>query len=134
MDYNCELHQRVAAEDGVVGVIDVNHIEGYCFCSLISPFVECDVELYLAEGFDSLSSEANEWVLRILQSLLCEPHLDEALPYQNVCGAAIVDQNSSYIIPSEMYRILANVGSNDKGVIVRVVLQLWQNQFELYQF
>ena len=71
--------------------INVYHIEGYCFCSLSSPFAERDIELYLAEGFDSLTSEANERVLRFLQSMLCEPHLDEALPYQNVCGAAIVD-------------------------------------------
>ena len=103
MDYSCKLHQGVAAEDGIVGIVDVYHIEGYCFCSLRGPFAERDVELYLAEGFDSLTSEANERVLRFLQSMLCEPHLDEALPYQNVCGAAIVDQDSPYIISCEVY-------------------------------
>ena len=56
----------------------------------IFPFAECDVELYFAKGFDSLASEANERVLRFLQSLLSESHIDEALPYQNVCGATIV--------------------------------------------
>ena len=63
MDCSCKLHQRVAAEDGIVGVIDVYHIEGYCFCSLRGPFAERYVELYLAEGFDSFASKANERVL-----------------------------------------------------------------------
>ena len=103
MDYSCKLHQRVAAKDGIVGIVDVHHIEGYCFYSLRDPFAERDVELYLAEGLDSLASEANERVLRFFQSLLCEPHLDEALPYQNVCGAAIVDQYPSDVVPSEVY-------------------------------
>src|SRR6185369_8161272 len=75
MDYNCKLHQGVAAEDGIVWLVDVHYIEGYCFCSLRDPFAERDVELYLAEGLDSLASEANERVLRFLQSLLCEPIL-----------------------------------------------------------
>ena len=103
MDYSCKLHQRIAAEDGIVGIVDVYHIEGYCLCSLRGPFAEHDIELYLAKGFYSFSSEANERVLRFLQSLLCEPHLDKALPNQNVSGAAIVDQDSSHIIPSEVY-------------------------------
>ena len=103
MDYSCKLHQGVSAEDGIVWIVDVHHIEGYCFCSLCDPFAEHGVELYLAEGLDSLASEANERVLRFFQSLLCEPHLDEALPYQNVCGAAIVDQYPSDVIPSEVY-------------------------------
>ena len=103
MDYSCKLHQGVAAEDGIVWIVDVHYIKGYCFGSLRDPFAECDVELYLAEGLDSLASEANERVLRFFQSLLCEPHLDEALPYQNVCGAAIVDQYPSDVVPSEVY-------------------------------
>ena len=103
MDYYCELDQGVAAEDGIVGVVNVNHIEGYCFCSLSSPFDECDVELYFAEGFDSLASEANERVLRLLQGFFCETHFDEALPYEDVCGAPIIHQDSPYIISCEVH-------------------------------
>ena len=103
MDYSCKLHQRVAAEDGIVGIVDVHHILGYCFYSLRDPFAERDVELYLAEGLDSLASEANERLLRFLQGLLCEPHLDEALPYQDICGVPIVHQDSPYIISCEVY-------------------------------
>ena len=47
MNYCCKFDQGVAAEDGIVGVTDVHHIEGYHFCSLGSPFTERDVELYL---------------------------------------------------------------------------------------
>jgi len=36
------------AEDGIVGVVDVDHIKGYCFGSMRCTFAECDVELYLA--------------------------------------------------------------------------------------
>ena len=63
MDYCGKLYQCVMGKDGIVGVIDVHQTEGYCFSSLCGPFAECDVELYLDEGFDPLASEANEWVL-----------------------------------------------------------------------
>ena len=77
--------------------------KGYCFSSLRSSFAESDIELYLAESFDPLSSEANERILRLLQGFFSETHLDEALPHQDVCGASIVYQNSLYIIPCEVY-------------------------------
>ena len=69
MDYRCKLHQGVAAEDGIVWIVDVHYIKGYYFSSLRDPFAECDVELYLAEGLDSLASEANERVLRFFSEL-----------------------------------------------------------------
>ena len=103
MDYCCEFDQGVAAENGVVGVVNVDRIEGYCFGSLCCTFAERDIELYLAESFDPLSSEADERLLRLLQGFCSETHLDEALPHQDVCGASIVYQNSPYIIPCEVY-------------------------------
>ena len=63
MDYRCEFDQGVAAEDGVVGVVNVDHIEGYCFGSLRCAFAERDVELYLSKSFDSLASKTNERIL-----------------------------------------------------------------------
>jgi len=90
MNHCCEFDQSVAAEDGVVRVVDVHHIEGYCFGSLCGPFAKCDIELYLAESFDPLSSEANKRVLRLLQGFFSKVNLDEALPHQDVCGASIV--------------------------------------------
>ena len=57
------MHKCVAAEDGVVGVVYIHDIKGYCFSSLRSSFAESNIELYLAKSFYPLSSEANEWVL-----------------------------------------------------------------------
>ena len=124
MDYCCKFDQGVAAEDGVVGVVDVDHIENYCFGSLGYPFAESDIELYLAKSFDSLASETDEQVLRLLQGFFCEIHLDEALPYQDICGAPVIHQDSPYIIPCEVYWILADVSPDDEGLIMGVMLQL----------
>ena len=63
MDYCCEFDQGIAAEDGVVGVVDVYHIESYCFCSLGVPFAERDVQFDFAKGLDFLSAEADEGIL-----------------------------------------------------------------------
>ena len=63
VDYRCKVDKGVAAENGIVGVVDVYHIEGDCFCSLGTPFAERDVQLYSAEGLYSFASEANERVL-----------------------------------------------------------------------
>ena len=103
MNYCCEFDQGVAAEDGVVGVVNVDDIEGYCFGSLCCTFAERDIELYLSKSFDSLASEANERILLLLQCYLCEPHFDEALPHEDICRAPIVHQDSSYIIPCEVH-------------------------------
>ena len=50
MDHGCELDECITAKDGVVGVVDVYHIESYHLCSLIAPFVERDIQLDFAEG------------------------------------------------------------------------------------
>ena len=63
MDYCCEFDQGVAPKDGVVGVVYVNHIEGYCFGFLRCTYAERDIELYLSKSFDSLAFEANERIL-----------------------------------------------------------------------
>ena len=55
--------------------------------------------------------------------MFCKPHLDEALPSNNICGAAVVDKDSAHIVSSEVHRILSDVGTNDEGVVVRVVLK-----------
>ena len=81
MNHCCEFDQGVAPKDSIIGVVDVNHIKGYCFGSLCCSFAERDIELYLAKSFDSLASEADERVLHLLQGFFCEFHLDEALPY-----------------------------------------------------
>jgi len=63
MNYCCEFDQGVATEDGVVGIVNVDHVEGNCFSSLSSTFAKRYVELYLSKSFDSLASEPNEWIL-----------------------------------------------------------------------
>ena len=51
------------AEDGIVGVVDVDHIKSYCFGSLGVPFIERDVQLDFAEGLYPFGSETNKRVL-----------------------------------------------------------------------
>ena len=63
MDHGCELDECITAKDGVVGVVDVYHIEIYRFCSLCAPFTKRDVDLDFSEGLYPLASEANERVL-----------------------------------------------------------------------
>ena len=53
----------------------------------------------------------------------CETHLHEALPGQDIRGAAIVDEDPTNIISREVYRIFPNVCSNDEGIIVWVMLE-----------
>ena len=91
IDNCCKLDDAVAAEDGIVWVGDIYHIEGYYFCSLCVAFTEGHIQLYFAKGLDPFPSESDERVLRFVQVLLCEPHLDEALPSEDICGAAIID-------------------------------------------
>ena len=45
------------------------------------------------------------------------------MPSDNVCGAAVVDKDSAHIVSSEVHGILSDVGTNDEGVVVRVVLK-----------
>ena len=42
---------------------------------------------------------------------------------ENVCGAAIVDKDPTYVVSREVYRISSNVCTNDEGIIVRVMLK-----------
>ena len=58
-----------------------------------------------------------------MEVLFCEPHLHEALPGEDICGAAIIDQNPTNVVSSEVHRISSNVCLNDKGVVMRVVLK-----------
>ena len=67
--------------------------------------------------------EANEWVLGLVQVLLCEPHLQEALPSEDICGATIVDKDPADVVSHKVYRISSNVCTNDEGIIVRVMLK-----------
>jgi len=92
-------------------------------CSLGVAFAKGHIQLYFSEGFDSFAPEANKWVLRLVQVLLCEPHLQEALPGEDVCGAAVVDEDPTNIVSREVHGISSNVCSNDEGIIVRVVLK-----------
>ena len=58
-----------------------------------------------------------------MQVLLCEPHLDEALPSEDICGVAVIDEDSTNVISCEVHRISANICADDEGVVVRVVLK-----------
>ena len=58
-----------------------------------------------------------------MQVLLCEPHLHEALPSENIFGAAIVNKDSTYVVFRKVYKVSANICMDDKGVVVWVVLK-----------
>lgn len=44
--------------------------------------------------------------------------LDEAPPSYDICGASRVFQHSSHLIVEEVYRVLADVCSDDEGIVV----------------
>ena len=123
MDDRHEIDDGVAVEDGVVRVVDVYHVEGYGLRPLCIPFVEGHVQLSFAEGLDFLSPDAYERVLGLVQVLFRQAHLDEALPGDDICRAPIIDEDASYIISGEVHKVFANVGPNDEGVIVGVMLK-----------
>ena len=58
-----------------------------------------------------------------MQVLFYQPHLDEALPSDDICGAATVDENSTHVVSSKLRRVPTNVGADDEGVVVRVMLK-----------
>ena len=101
----------------------IHHIEGYELHSLGVAFSEGHIQLYFAEGFDSFPSEADERVLRLVQVLLYEPYLHEALPSENICGAAVVNKDPTYVVSSEVYRVSADICTDGKGVVAWVVLK-----------
>jgi len=121
IDHCCELYDVVAAEDGIVRVSNVYHVEGYELCSLGIAFAKGHIQLYFAKGFDSFASEANKQVLSLVQVLLCEPHLHEALPSENICGAAVVNKDSTNVVSHKMHKISADICADDEGVVVWVV-------------
>jgi len=45
------------------------------------------------------------------------------LPGEDVCGAAVVDEDPTNIVSCEVHGIFSDVCSNDEGIIVRVVLK-----------
>ena len=58
-----------------------------------------------------------------MEVFVCEPHLDKTLPGEHICGAAVVDEDPTNVIPREVHRISTNVCSNYEGIIVRIVLK-----------
>ena len=62
-------------------------------------------------------------ILGLVQVLFYQPHLDEALPGDDVCRAAINVEDTSYVVSCEVHRVFADVGLDDEGVIMRVVLK-----------
>ena len=58
-----------------------------------------------------------------MQVLLCEPLLHEALPSENIYGAGVVKKDPTYVISREVYKISPNICTDNKGVVVWVVLK-----------
>ena len=58
-----------------------------------------------------------------MEVLFCEPHLYEALPGDDIRGAAIIDEYPTNVVPREVYIISTNVCLYDKGVVMRIVLK-----------
>ena len=61
-----ELDDGAEAEDGVVWVADVYHIECYCFRPLRTSFAECHIQLYFADGLNLFATEADNGVLGLV--------------------------------------------------------------------
>ena len=97
------LDDAVAGKDGIVWVVNAYHVEGYKLCSLGVAFAKGYIQLYFAQDFDSFAPEANKRVLRLVQVLFCEAHLHEAVPSENICGAAVVNQDPTYVVSREVY-------------------------------
>ena len=106
-----ELNDGVVTEDNIVWVGDVYHIKGYELCSLGVAFAKGHIQIYFAEGFDSFSPKANKWVLGVLQVLFCEPHLQEALPGEDIRGAVVVEEDPTNVVSHEVHGISSNVSS-----------------------
>jgi len=45
------------------------------------------------------------------------------LPSEDICGASVVDEDPTDVVPREVYRISANVCMDNKGVVVWIVLK-----------
>ena len=87
------------------------------------PFPKVTLSTILSWASIHFPPEADEWVLRLVQVFLYQAHLDEALPSENICGAAVVDKDPTNVVPCEVYRISTNVCTDDKRVVMWVVLK-----------
>ena len=45
------------------------------------------------------------------------------MPSNDVCGASVVNKDSTHVVSGEVYRVPADVGMDDEGVVMRVVLK-----------
>ena len=45
------------------------------------------------------------------------------MPSEDICGVAVIDEDSTNVISCEVHRISANICADDEGVVVRVVLK-----------
>ena len=61
-----ELDDGAEAEDGVVWVADIYHIEGYGLRPLSIAFAKCHVQLNFVDGLNFLVTEADEGLLRLV--------------------------------------------------------------------
>ena len=55
--------------------------------------------------------------------MLCQTHIDEALPGDDVWGAAIVDEDVTYVASGEVHGVFAYVCADDEGDVMWVVLK-----------
>ena len=58
-----------------------------------------------------------------MQVLLCDPHLQEALPSEDIRGATVVDKDPADVVSCEVYGISSNICTNNEGIIVWVMLK-----------
>ena len=50
-----------------------------------------------------------------MQVLFRQPHLDEALTRDNICGTVVVNEDSTHVVSGEVDGVLANVDTDDEG-------------------
>jgi hypothetical protein len=62
MDCCCTLVDNVSSEDGIVGVLNVNDVEGYNFSSHFRALAEGDIYVSFADSFNFISTEAYQGV------------------------------------------------------------------------
>jgi hypothetical protein len=90
MDHCRKRVDNVSSEDGVVGILNVNDIEGYDFSSHGCASAEGHIYVSFDDSFGFLSTEVYQGVHLLLQILLYETHLDEAPPGEDIYGASCV--------------------------------------------
>ena len=45
------------------------------------------------------------------------------MPSEDICGAAVVNKDPTYVVSRKVYRVSANVCMDNKGIVVWVVLK-----------